>query len=181
MQRLTLRMLMIAASLLALGACSHEGFGGHTGHRGERGSGGPDTHGEPAAGQQLKHFDVDGDGNVTRAELDSGLHAMFIKYDSDHDGVLNATEARALNQALTTEIPGASPVLDWNADGHVDFSEFANQWLSLFERLDTNGDGVVTADEMTPRVRSHGGDHGEQSGGRHGGHRHGGEQPGGGS
>ncbi len=180
MQHLAIRALMTIASLLALGACSHEGFGGHAGHRGEHGSGGPDTHGEPAAGLQLKHFDLDGDGNVSRVELDRGLHAMFAKYDVDHDSVLSATEARALNQALTTEIPGASPVLDWNADGHIDFNEFANQWLSLFERLDANSDGVVTAEEMTPRMRTPGGEHGEHGGGgRHGGSR-GGDQPGGG-
>ena len=127
---------------------------------------------------QLKHFDLDGDGQVTRDELTRALHADFDKYDGNHDGVLSVDEARALNETLPQRIPGASPVKDWNGDGHVDFNEYANQWLSLFERFDTNGDGIVTADEMSAGpMGPRGGEpaHRQGGGGRHPGGGHGGD------
>jgi Ca2+-binding EF-hand superfamily protein len=102
----------------------------------------------PPEGAQLKLFDLDADGSVTRDEADRALHAQFAKYDIDKDSGLSAAEARALNDERRKQV-NASPVFDWNADGRVDFKEYANQWLSLFDRLDANGDGMLTEQEMT--------------------------------
>ena len=126
----------------------------------------------PPEGAQLKPFDLDGDGKLTRDELDRALHVEFATYDLDKDGNLSATEARALNDQRRKLTDGPSPVFDWNADGHVDFKEFANQRLALFDRTDTNGDGVLTEQEMT---RPPMGPHGVMIGGTpDGGHRPGG-------
>jgi len=175
--------LTIVAALLILQACAHDGAEGRGRHRGDRpgDQANAEAHREPPAGLQLKYFDLNGDGQVTRDELDRGLHALFAKYDTDRDGVLSPVETRALNDALPKEIPGSSPVFDWNADGHVDFKEFSNQWISLFDRLDKNGDGVVTEEEMKTREggpRPAGQPEGSRPSGRRGGGR-GGGQPGG--
>jgi len=113
---------------------------------GPHGPGGPDM--GPPEGAQLKIFDLDGDGRLTRDELARALRVSFATYDADKDTFLSATEARALNDLRRKESATASPVFDWNADGHVDFKEFANQQLSLFDRLDANEDGVLTEQEM---------------------------------
>src|SRR5258705_11741528 len=131
MHRPSFTLLTIFAGLMLLQACGHGGPGGPGGGPGTRmmggpgGPGGPDM--GPPEGAQLKIFDLDGDGRVTRDELDRALHVELAKYDTDKDTFLNATEARALNDQRRKEAKGASPAFDWNADGHVDFKEFANQ------------------------------------------------------
>ena len=178
MKRTAFTVLVAATALVGLQGCMHDsgGYGrhGHGRHGGQGPAGADDTHAGPREGLELKRFDLDGDGKVTSQELDQALHAEFNKYDVDHDGVLSATETRAANAAIAALADGSSPVLDWNGDGHVDFKEYATQWLSLFERLDADHDGVVTQDEMT---RSSGPRPGHEGGGRQGGrHRGGGEQ-----
>lgn len=103
----------------------------------------------PPEGAQLKIFDTDGDGRLTRDELTRGLQLAFAQFDADKDGSLSPTEARALNDQRRQQSSTSSPVFDWNADGRVDFKEFANQQLALFDRLDANGDQVLTDQEIT--------------------------------
>ena len=98
----------------------------------------------------LRRFDVNGDGDVTKTELEQTLAADFKKDDLNGDGVLDAVEARALNERLRQE-RNISPVFDWNADGRIEYAEFATQWRTLFDRADHNRDGIVDADEMAGR------------------------------
>jgi len=140
------------ALLLSACASDDEGEGRHH-HRGEgfRGSAHEDQ-GRTLAMEQLRKLDPHPDGTVTKAGLDHALHDLFAVYDLKHHGRLDVTETRALNAALPARIPGASPVIDWNMDGVVDYAEFSNQWMVFFERLDANGDGVLTPDEMKSRI-----------------------------
>ena len=97
--------------------------------------------------QRLKPLVVNTDGSLTRAELEVGLKAEFKKWDKNGDGELNPSEVRPLNDYLRTLDTGASPVIDWNADGKVDFQEFAGAWRTTFE-LCGGSDGVVTKAEI---------------------------------
>lgn len=187
MKRPALTVLVGLFAVVALQGCASDGgWGGGGGHgrhgHGRHGNdaGGPaqEAQAGPKEGLQLKRFDLDGDGSVTKDELDRALHAEFAKYDVDHDGVLNASEAGAANAAIAGLADGSSPVFDWNADGHIDFKEYSTQWLSLFDRLDTNQDGIVTPDEMTKP--QHGPRGGQGGAGTSGGGRHRGGQQGGG-
>jgi Ca2+-binding EF-hand superfamily protein len=180
MRRHLFTVLAVFAGLSLLQGCGHDrGWGGGGGHRHHGGGmGGPGGMGPPE-GAQLKQFDLDGDGKLTRDELDRALHAEFAKWDKDKDGTLNTDEARALNDERRKTPNGLSPVFDWNADGRIDFKEFANQLLALFDRLDANSDGVLTEDEMMRP--SMGGPRGGGPGGGGGHGRHGGGQGGGGS
>jgi len=103
---------------------------------------------------RLKRFDVNGDGNVARAELEETLTADFKKDDLNGDGSLDVSEARPLNERIREE-KVASPVFDWNADGRIVFVEFASQWRTLFDRADRNRDGIVDEEEMTGRARDY--------------------------
>ncbi len=188
MRRQLFTVLAVCAGLSLLQGCGHDGGwgGGGGGHRHHGGGMGGPGGGGPPEGAQLKQFDLDGDGKLTRDELVRALHIEFDKWDKDKDGVLSTEEARALNDARRKTPNGLSPVFDWNADGHIDFKEFSNQLLALFDRLDVDSDGVLTADEMNRPTMGGpggggpgGGGPGGGSGGRHGGGR-GGQGGGGG-
>ena len=169
MRRPLFTVLTVFAGLSLLQACSHGGPGGgpgrhHMGGPGHEGPGGPMA---PPEGAQLKPFDLDGDGRLTRDELESALRVEFAKWDADKDGFLSPVEARVLNDERRKQPNGPSPAFDWNADGHIDFKEFANQWLALFDRLDVDGDRVLTEQEMMrPPMGPPGGMGGPPGGGR---------------
>jgi Ca2+-binding EF-hand superfamily protein len=177
-----LTVAIAAAALLQ--ACSHGGGrGGPPGGGFGPGGGGP--MGGPGGGQsqarelQLRRFDADADGNIARAEFDSVLKVDFTGADKNNDGKLDGAETRALNDRLLTQRE-ISPIIDWNADGHVTMDAFAAQWRTLFTRADADGDGTVTAEELTARARERpsGGPRGS-GGGPPGQGRPGGGRPGG--
>lgn len=99
------------------------------------------------ASMGLQRFDLNADGEVSKAEMDAGLQTDFKKEDKNSDQTLDVAEARALNERLRQE-QNTSPVFDWNADGRIVFAEFATQWRTLFDRSDRNGDGVVDEEEL---------------------------------
>lgn len=108
----------------------------------------PEWH--PPVGMLLR-YDFNHDGSITRAEMEKGLHEDFTKADSDRDGQLGESEARAINQERWTEdASAASPLVDWTHDGTVDFDEFAAAPRSLFSQMDANGDGVLLPQELHP-------------------------------
>jgi hypothetical protein len=102
--------------------------------------------------ESMVKYDADHDANVTAAEFNAGLRAEFSEADLNQDGVLDSLEVRAVNAArIATEASAATPLIDWNDDGHVDFREFAAAPRALFEQIDRNSDGVLDKDELHPR------------------------------
>jgi hypothetical protein len=115
---------------------------------------------------------ADKDGNVTRVAMDEGLQKDFNAADLDHDGVLQPAEARPLNDERSAEDAAAPRIVDWNANGVIDFKEFAATPHALFDQLDRNGDDVLTPDELQSGGLGDGQDPGQGRGGGHsGGHR----------
>ena len=105
----------------------------------------------------LLRFGPDEHGSLARAKVVAVLKAEFAAADSNHDGVLDSDEVRAVNERRwQRDGDKASPLVDWNRDGVVDFREFATTDLSLFEQFDANGDGVLTAQEFTGKKPAHG-------------------------
>jgi Ca2+-binding EF-hand superfamily protein len=97
----------------------------------------------------IANYDSNGDGTVTRRELEAGLRQYFRQADTNHDGRLDPDEVAAANQRrISKDESAAMPLIDWNQDGYVDFDEFAAGVRSQFEQLDLNGDGEVTPDEF---------------------------------
>jgi hypothetical protein len=167
---------------------------GCAGHRPgpEGGPGGPGGRHEEewhAPVQILLRFDANHDGSVTRAEMEAGLKADFAAADTNHDGVLELDEVRAVNDKRWSEdASAASPLVDWNHDGVVDFDEFAATARSLFDQMDADGNGVLSPGELKPKGsgpgqgEKGGGEqrgHGGRGGGGHGGHGGGGRGGGG--
>jgi EF hand domain-containing protein len=105
--------------------------------------------GVPASAALLLRYDANHDGIVTREEMEAGLKADFAAADTNGDGCLDPTEVRAENQRrLARDGAQASPLVDWNLDGCVDFREFANTVHSYFDLVDKKKDGRVTLVEL---------------------------------
>lgn len=100
------------------------------------------------AGMILK-YDANHDGTLTRAELIAGLKAEFAAHDTHHNGCLDADQARAINQERVDQDQSvATPVVDWNQDGCIDYTEFSAAPYSLFDQLDLDHDGKLTPKEL---------------------------------
>lgn len=146
-----------------------------------------------AAGQtpmsmMFERFDTDGDGAVTRAEIDALRMQAFESADADGDGMLNAEELAAWQDARRAERAAARmrarlDRLDSDGDGLVSAEELAASGppAAMFDRMDADGDGAITLAELNEargkwRDRGAGrmgGKHGHGRAGHHG-DRHGG-------
>lgn len=134
------RIALVTCAGFALAAC-----GGSARHH-PRQNAEPQFH-PPQA--MLLAYDANHDGSVTRAEMEAGLRADFAKADKDHNGTLDLEEVRAVNEARwKADASTASPLVDWNHDGVVDFTEFAGTARSLFDELDRDGNGVLSPQEL---------------------------------
>jgi Ca2+-binding EF-hand superfamily protein len=97
----------------------------------------------------LLKYDADHDGTVTRDELIKGLKAEFALHDTHHNGCLDADQAAEINQGrVDADQAAATPVVDWNQDGCIDYTEFSAAPYSLFDQLDLDHDGKLTPKEL---------------------------------
>ncbi len=120
-------------------------------------------------------YDANHDGTLTKAELEAGLKAEFDAADADHNGCLNPDEVRSINEKRLQELGStATPLIDWNQDGCVDFNEYAGPMRSLFTEMDRNEDGKLDPKELNPRAAAQTKKEGGQGSGRGGHHRRGG-------
>lgn len=94
-------------------------------------------------------YDANSDGKVTREELEQGLRRQFMAVDRNGDGILDQAEVQAENdRRYGAAGTGFSPLIDWNRDGKVDFTEFATTARSVFEEMDRNHNGVLEGGEV---------------------------------
>ena len=99
--------------------------------------------------ERLAPFVVNAHDNLSKADLENGLKAEFKGWDKNGDGQLSHAEVEPLNDHLRSLNVGASPVTDWNGDGHISFDEFASGWRTMLELCARDGSDVVTKADMT--------------------------------
>jgi len=141
-------MTIVALSFVLLTACDGDPL--------SQGPRSPGPHGPFSAS------DFDRNGEVTRAEIDQfisqgperevGMVAYFDLWDADKDQVLSEAELAVV------EPPFAFDGSDANADGEVSLAEVEayvseRQYRQMglgefFDLIDTDGDDVVSADEI---------------------------------
>jgi len=91
------------------------------------------------------------DGTLTRAQMEAGLRRDFDKADANHNGCLDDSEIRTINQERwKLDASTASPLIDFKQNGCFDFDEFAATARSLFDQLDRDGKGKLTAQQLKP-------------------------------
>jgi Ca2+-binding EF-hand superfamily protein len=97
--------------------------------------------------------DLNHDGQVTHAELDSGIAKRFAEAAGGGKTMSEAQfDAMALRQYRENSVKYFVR-LDTDHDGRLTLAEYSASELKLFARLDKNHDGVVTRDELSAGSR----------------------------
>lgn len=125
-------------------------------------------------GDRFAKLDTDGNGSVTRAEIDAKTAERFAKLDGDRDGFVTKAEMTAHHEAMKAkraeraEKRSGDPARnaehraeragkrgdhfarrDADNDGRLSLAEFQAGGAKRFERLDADRNGTVTREEMT--------------------------------
>ena len=103
----------------------------------------------------VETYDADGDGIVTYAEFEAERQAGYNLRDANRDGEVHEEEyvseyeirlKAQLEEQYNGQIDQAYVrfnVLDKDEDGNMTLSEFNASGASIFNTLDTNGDGTI--------------------------------------
>ena len=103
----------------------------------------------------LFSFDENKDGKLSKAEVPERMQGIFLRADSDHDGLLTRDELTKATVAQDRRAPGGPPpdlvfrALDKDNDGVLSPPELAGAAAAL-KTLDKNGDGVLNEQELRP-------------------------------
>lgn len=98
-------------------------------------------------GDHFSRFDEDGDGKVAVSELDARHKEFLAGADKDGDGYITKEEMKALHEAHKSDRK-ARMFPDANNDGKVSRREFEDATREHFNKLDKDGDGLLTEEEM---------------------------------
>lgn len=120
-----------------------------------------------AGAPQFSALDADGDGQVTRSEMDAHRASRLLEADRDGDGLLSLAELQADGRARADD--RAEQMLerhDENGDGLLAPDEMGEGRAGrFFERIDRNGDGAIDKaefDEARARMQARGPRHGDR-------------------
>lgn len=113
----------------------------------------------------IENWDQNGDGRVTTDELREKRAQVFFTFDSDEDGLLDAQEYAAFDEARQADMEGRSghgkgqmarlqdgmtmAFNDPDANGTVSREEFLGQVDAWMARIDHDKDGAVTLADFT--------------------------------
>lgn len=98
----------------------------------------------------FEEIDANSDGQVTQDEMTAHRKARFDSVDADGDGVLSRAEIEARGKEKAAKRAGKMiERMDTDGDGGVSFDEMqAKRGGKMFERADTDGDGAITKAEF---------------------------------
>ena len=125
------KIAVAGAAVLAIGAATiaaqaSDGWRGHGGgyHSSYGHGGGPGGHGGRMA-MMMQYFDSNGDGAISRGEIEQVRDERFAAFDANGDSALSLAEFEGL----------------W-----LDFMR--ERMVDGFQRFDADGDGLITAAEI---------------------------------
>ncbi|MEM9267843.1 MAG: histidine kinase [Pseudomonadota bacterium] len=105
-------------------------------------------------GDMFQRLDANGDGQLTKAEVEAAANLRFANMDSNGDGLLSSAEitagAKRGGERASKRAARMIERADANGDGLLSQTEIANarpEGKSMFDRADANGDGVLTQEE----------------------------------
>ncbi|MFK7849610.1 MAG: EF-hand domain-containing protein [Akkermansiaceae bacterium] len=122
------------------------------------------------SGEMFKRMDKDRDGNITKKEFFSGprleqleqekREKIFERLDQNDDGLLDRAEIRKIRKDGEDRRRRELRSLDKDQSGGLSFEEFSKgEFVSrlpeekrkqIFERMDTDGNGEINADDRPP-------------------------------
>ncbi|MCB5425457.1 EF-hand domain-containing protein [Altererythrobacter sp. CC-YST694] len=107
--------------------------------------------GQRDPGQLLERSDLDGDGQITRAEYTEARSRLFERLDRNKDGVINKDDAgkrRLLRRSGGEQLQELAAHMDTDGDGRVTRKEFVNGPTPMFDHADGNNNGVIDSREL---------------------------------
>jgi hypothetical protein len=169
------RITRIALAATAVAAIA--GGVAATAHADGRWSMGKGVHGdgERHGGRMMRlfeSFDANGDGALTQEEIDASRSGRFAKFDGNADKALTLEEYQALwLDAMHERMVRSFQRLDTDGDARVTAEEFGAPFARMVAHADHNGDGKLDRDDRPARGM---GRHGDDDDGReHRKYRHG--------
>lgn len=111
---------------------------------------------------EFKDLDANKDGKLSKAEIQAAMSrraaeaqaqvnaqakAVFDKLDTNHNGSISLAEFQASEKISLdpAKVDARIAQLDTNKDGVVSADEYRNGTLAQFDKADTNHDGVISA------------------------------------
>lgn len=139
---------------LALAACHGGPPGGSSGFPRPQ----PEITGLPYASQSFptmaSTFDINGDGGISQQELETYLSQRFTFLDADGNGTVTRDEFRSAEERDKTlqrqkqeYLDRIFGRLDSNNDVQLTKNELLTGAVQRFNRVDTDGDGLITAED----------------------------------
>lgn len=103
----------------------------------------------PPPAAPMQQSDADGDGLVTRDEAAADADRRFAAMDTNHDGKLTRDERRAWREQRRAPPPphDGDNARRGRRDADQTQAEFRDRALKRFDRIDTNHDGRIDANE----------------------------------
>ena len=106
---------------------------------------------------EVRMMDTNHDGRVSPDEHAAGAKSMFEKMDADHDGKVTAAEMDAAHKAMKKgdhdsrgEMSSAEKIgtIDTNGDGVLSAQENEEGSRRMFGKMDSDHDGNLSAGEI---------------------------------
>lgn len=121
-----------------------------------RGRGGP--RGGFGGGRMFETFDANDDGKITQAEIDAFRKGQFDEHDANNDGKLTLQEYQNLWLSVMRErMVDAFQRHDDDGNAEVTLEEFSERFSRMVRRMDSDGDGAITRDDLRSRFGHRGG------------------------
>ena len=145
------RTTLATASIAAIAALSLPMIALAQPGDGHRGMGHHGPRGDMTA--MIAEIDTNGDGNISKEEVDAHRAAKFAEVDTDGDGALTQAELDAHHEAerarrMAERKAKMFAKLDTDGNGTISAEEFNSREHPGFDKADADGDGVVTKEEM---------------------------------
>ncbi|WP_425098139.1 EF-hand domain-containing protein [Tropicibacter sp. S64] len=115
----------------------------------------------------VENWDLNGDGAVSVEEATERRGDVFLTFDANEDGFLDAEEYTLFDEARANDMAGQSghgqgnmqnaaegmemALNDLDKDGTVSRDEFVSQAAVWIGTMDLNGDGVITTEDFAMR------------------------------
>ena len=101
--------------------------------------------------EMLTRADSNGDGEVTRKELQKSRSKTLERLDRTKDGVINTKDRppRPFNKRFDEAFARIVEEFDANNDGQVTRKEFVQGPTTRFDAADLDGNDILSAEEIT--------------------------------
>lgn len=107
-------------------------------------------------GHMLKKMDSDGDGKISSAEFQAAAAARFAAIDTQGSGRISAEQIANSKSARQRDLKFAEhEVKRIGSDGTISRDQYLAAAQARFAKLDRNGDGFISADEMPAGQHGH--------------------------